>query len=152
MSEEPAVGAGAVTEQGGADAADVRQPASAPVRSPPAAGERPTGPGIWKRERRRRLEDRLYQLVDYVFSLLYAALGLRLVLGLLAANQEAGFVRLIAAITQPFYRPFVGILANPALERGVFDVPLVFAIWVYVLLHLALRRLLHLLLGTRRAT
>ena len=46
---------------------------------------------------------RVSQIVDYLFFVLYALLGLRFLLALLAARSSAGFVQFIVAVTNPFY-------------------------------------------------
>ena len=63
---------------------------------------------------------RVSQIVDYIFYVLYALLGLRFLLALLAAKSTAGFVRFIVAVTDPFYRPFRGIVASPGNDRVSF--------------------------------
>ncbi len=82
---------------------------------------------------------RISQVIDYLFFLLYALLGLRFLLALLAANSKAGFVQFIVTVTNPFYEPFRGIVASPRTDGGhTLMMPLVIAFIVYVLLHLAI--------------
>jgi hypothetical protein len=88
---------------------------------------------------------RVSQIVDYIFYVIYALLGLRFLLALLAARSSAGFVRFIVAVTDPFYRPFQGIVASPSTESGhTLVLPLVIAIIVYILLHLGINGLLRM--------
>ena len=88
---------------------------------------------------------RISQIVDYIFYIIYALLGLRFLLALLAARSEAGFVRFIVAVTDPFYRPFRGIVASPSTDSGhTLMLPLVIAFIVYVLLHLGINGLLRI--------
>jgi hypothetical protein len=88
---------------------------------------------------------RVSQVVDYIFYILYALLGLRFLLALLAARSTAGFVRFIVAVTDPFYRPFRGIVASPSTDSGhTLMLPLVIAFIVYVLLHLGINGLLRI--------
>jgi YGGT family protein len=88
---------------------------------------------------------RISQIVDYLFFVLYALLGLRFLLALLAARSSAGFVRFIVAVTDPFYRPFRGIVASPSTDGGhTLMLPLVIAIIVYLLLHLGINGLLRI--------
>src|SRR5215467_13757752 len=95
---------------------------------------------------------RISQIIDYIFFVLYALLGLRFVLALLAARSTAGFVRFIVAVTDPFYRPFRGIVASPSTDSGhTLMVPLVIAIVVYLLLHLAINGLLRMLAQRKTA-
>jgi hypothetical protein len=101
--------------------------------------------------RRRGLVDRVYQLVDYAFILLYGLLAIRLLLGLVNASPAAGFVRFINALTQPFYAPFVGIVASVDLSPGQLELPIVICVLAYLLLHVAVRGLLRVVLGTKRS-
>ena len=95
---------------------------------------------------------RISQIVDYIFFVLYALLGLRFVLALLAARSSAGFVRFIVAVTEPFYRPFRGIVASPSTDAGhTLMLPLVIAIIVYILLHLAINGLLRIVAHRKTA-
>jgi uncharacterized protein YggT (Ycf19 family) len=83
------------------------------------------------------------RLLDYLFGLLYSLLAIRLVLELIGARRSAGFVELIATLTNPFYGPFRGIVPSDTLD-GTHPIvwPLVIAIIAYMLLHGAIRGLL----------
>ncbi|HEY7785647.1 MAG TPA: hypothetical protein VIB00_13020 [Pyrinomonadaceae bacterium] len=95
-------------------------------------------------ERSRTLA-RISQVIDYLFFLLYALLGMRLLLGLLAARSTAGFVRFIVAVTNPFYEPFRGIVSSPRTDGGhTLLLPIVIALVAYLLLHLAINGLLRM--------
>ncbi|HYK19938.1 MAG TPA: hypothetical protein VEV42_04340 [Pyrinomonadaceae bacterium] len=89
---------------------------------------------------------RVSQVVDYIFYVIYALLGMRFLLALLAARSSAGFVRFIVAVSNPFYQPFRGIVASPSTDTGhTLLLPIVVAIIAYVLLHLGINGLLRLL-------
>jgi uncharacterized protein YggT (Ycf19 family) len=89
---------------------------------------------------------RVSQIVDYIFYVIYALLGMRFLLALLAARSSAGFVQFIVAVTNPFYAPFRGIVAAPRTDQGhTLMLPIVVAIIAYVLLHLAINGLLRML-------
>ena len=95
-------------------------------------------------ERSRGLA-RISQIVDYIFWVIYALLGMRFLLALLAANSSAGFVRFIVAVTNPFYAPFRGIVAAPRTGDGhTLMLPIIVAIIAYALLHLAINGLLRM--------
>ena len=95
-------------------------------------------------ERSRGLA-RISQVVDYIFWVIYALLGMRFLLALLAARSTAGFVQLIVAISNPFYAPFRGIVASPSTDTGhTLLLPIVVAIIAYALLHLAINGLLRM--------
>ena len=101
---------------------------------------------------RGRLAARVSQIVDYIFWVIYALLGMRFLLALLAARSGAGFVRFIVAVTDPFYRPFRGIVASPSTDSGhTLMLPLVIAIIVYILLHLGINGLLRLVAHRKTA-
>ena len=88
---------------------------------------------------------RFSQIVDYIFYVIYALLGMRFLLALLAARSSAGFVQFIVRVTNPFYGPFIGIVSSPSTEAGhTLLLPIVVAIIAYVLLHLAINGLLRI--------
>src|SRR6266849_6436626 len=88
---------------------------------------------------------RISQVVDYIFFVLYALLGMRFLLALLAARSGAGFVQFIVTVTNPFYQPFRGIVSSPSTGDGhTLVLPLVIAIIVYILLHLGINGLLRM--------
>jgi uncharacterized protein YggT (Ycf19 family) len=95
---------------------------------------------------------RVSQIVDYLFFVLYALLGLRFLLALLAARSSAGFVQFIVTVTDPFYQPFRGIVASPRTDGGhTLMMPLVIAFIVYVLLHLGINGLLRMIAHRKTA-
>src|SRR5207247_7898464 len=95
---------------------------------------------------------RISQVVDYLFYVIYALLGMRFLLALLAARSSAGFVQFIVAVTNPFYAPFRAIVASPQTDQGhTLLLPIVIAIIAYLLLHLAINGLLRLLAHRKTA-
>jgi hypothetical protein len=88
---------------------------------------------------------RISQIVDYIFYVIYALLGMRFLLALLAARSSAGFVQFIVAVTNPFYAPFRGIVGSPTTDGGhTLLLPIVVALVAYILLHLGINGLLRL--------
>ena len=88
---------------------------------------------------------RISQVVDYIFYVIYALLAIRFLLALLAARRSAGFVQFIYTISDPFYAPFRGIVAEPTAEGGArFALSILLAIVVYAVLHLGINGLLRL--------
>src|ERR1700754_1649319 len=86
------------------------------------------------------------EVVDYIFYVIYALMGMRFLLALLAARSTAGFVRFIVAVTNPFYAPFKGIVASPSTDQGhTLLLPVLIAIVAYILLHLGINGLLRML-------
>jgi uncharacterized protein YggT (Ycf19 family) len=95
-------------------------------------------------ERGRALA-RVSQVVDYIFFLIYGLLVIRLLLALMAARSEAGFVQFIRTISDPFYAPFRGIVASPSTPEGfTLALPIVIALVVYIVLHMAINGLLRM--------
>ena len=89
---------------------------------------------------------RISQVVDYIFCVIYALLGLRFMLALMAARQGTGFVQFIHNVTEPFYAPFRGIVASPSAEGGfTLALPILIAIIVYALLHAGINGLLRVI-------
>lgn len=89
---------------------------------------------------------RVSQIVDYIFYVIYALLGMRFLLALMAARSTAGFVQFIVTVTNPFYAPFRGIVASPSTDQGhTLLLPIIIAIIAYVLLHLAINGLLRMM-------
>jgi hypothetical protein len=88
---------------------------------------------------------RVSQIVDYVFFLIYGLLVIRLLLALFAARSGNGFVQFIYSVTDLFYAPFKGIVASPSVEGGfTLSLPIIIALIVYGLLHLAINGLLRI--------
>ena len=102
--------------------------------------------------KRARGMARVSQIIDYIFFVIYGLLALRFLLALLAARSGAGFVRFIVAVTDPLYRPFRGIVWSPTTDSGhTLMVPLIIAIVVYLLLHLAINGLLRIIAHRKTA-
>jgi hypothetical protein len=101
---------------------------------------------------RGRAAARVSQVIDYVFYVIYALLGLRFVLGMIAASSAAGFVSFIRSVTAPLYAPFRGMVQSPATPEGnVFEWPLLIAILVYALVHLGINGLLRMVAQRKTA-
>ena len=94
---------------------------------------------------RARVVARISQIVDYVFFIVYGLLTIRLLLELFAARENAGFFQFIKTVTDPFYSPFRGLVPSPSTAEGfTLALPIVVALVVYMLLHLAINGLLRI--------
>ena len=93
---------------------------------------------------------RIARVVDYVFSVLYLFLIVRLVLEFLRARRGAGFYQFIASVTDPFYAPFKSIIETRSVDGSPLVWPLVVALIAYMLLHGLVRGALHLLARSSR--
>jgi len=94
--------------------------------------------------RRGRAVARISQVVDYIFFLIYGLLAIRLLLALFAARSGNTFVEFIRTVTDPIYAPFKGIVPSFSNEGFTLALPLIVAIVVYMLLHLAINGLLRM--------
>lgn len=95
---------------------------------------------------RGRVAARVSQVIDYIFFLVYGLLTIRLLLELFAARESAGFFQFIKSVTDPIYSPFRGLVPSPSTPEGfTLALPIVVAIVVYMLLHLAINGLLRML-------
>jgi len=94
---------------------------------------------------RGRVVARVSQVIDYIFFLIYALLAIRLLLALFAARPNAGFVQFIRTLTDPLYAPFRGIVGSLESPEGfTLSFPIIVAIVVYFLLHMAINGLLRI--------
>jgi hypothetical protein len=93
---------------------------------------------------RGRFMARVSQIVDYAFFLIYGLLTIRLLLELFAARESAGFVKFVKSVTGVFYAPFAGIAPSLSKDGFTLVLPIIVAIVVYMLLHLAINGLLRL--------
>jgi hypothetical protein len=98
---------------------------------------------------RARTGARISQVVDYVFFLLYALIGLQIALELLGAREGSGFKRMMNAITAPFLAPFKGLMADPSVGSSQLMLSYIFGLVVYFLLHVAINRALRLLVSKK---
>lgn len=92
------------------------------------------------------------QVLDYLFYVIYAFLGMRLLLNLMAANSSSGFVQFINSVTNPLYAPFRGIVPSPTAEGGyTLALPIVIALVAYMLLHAGINGLLRMMAHRKTA-
>ncbi len=101
---------------------------------------------------RGRVFARISQVIDYVFFVIYGLLAIRLLLELFAARENAGFFKFIKSATGFLYAPFAGIMASPTTKEGyTLALPIIVAIIVYMLLHLAINGLLRMFVHRKTA-
>jgi uncharacterized protein YggT (Ycf19 family) len=103
------------------------------------------------RDRPRGL-GRVSQFIDYLFWLLYSLLFIRLLLVFFHASTGTGFVQFIDKVTNPFFSPFRGIVASQEVQGGfTLAIPILVALVVYALLHLAINKLMRVMAYRRTA-
>ena len=95
---------------------------------------------------RGRFAARVSQVVDYFFFVIYGLLAVRLMLELFAAREGVAFFRFIAALTDPIYWPFKGLVPSMSTPDGFsLELPIIVALFVYALLHMAINGLLRMM-------
>ncbi len=86
--------------------------------------------------------ERAVMITYLVLSLVEALLITRVILKLLAANPEAGFVRVIYDRSALFVAPFQGIFPTPATQNSVLELSSLVAIAVYAFIAWGIVRLI----------
>jgi len=94
---------------------------------------------------------RVSQVIDYLFYLIYGLISLEIILDLLGARRGNSFRNFTDAVCAPLLAPFNKLI--PSIGMGHFQLRLsyVFALIVYLLLHLAINGLLRLLAHRKTA-
>jgi uncharacterized protein YggT (Ycf19 family) len=87
---------------------------------------------------RGRTAARVSQVVDYLFYLIYGLIAIEFLLGLMGARSGNGFVQFIGAVTRPLLAPFERIVGTPSSGGFQVRISYLFALIVYVLIHLAI--------------
>lgn len=93
---------------------------------------------------RGRTAARISQVVDYGFYLIYGVIALQFLLKLMGARSGNGFVQFIASLSWPLLAPFERIVGTPAVGAFQFQLSYLFALIVYILLHLAINGMFRL--------
>lgn len=89
--------------------------------------------GTQSAEKRRYTLSKATQFIWLLTGILEAAIGIRILLKLMAANPNAGFAEFIYAVTAPFLLPFFGLTATPAANGAVLEIPSLIAMVVYAI-------------------
>lgn len=100
---------------------------------------------------RARIAARASQVFDYIFYIIYSLIVLEILLDLIGARESNAFKNFIDAMTSPLLAPFKTLV--PDIARGRFELKIsyLFALIVYVLLHLGVNGLLRLLAHRKTA-
>lgn len=94
---------------------------------------------------RGRTAARMSQIVDYIFYLIYGVIALQFLLKLMGARTSNGFVQFIASISSPLLAPFERIVGTPSVGAVQLQLSYLFALIVYISLHLAINGMLRLI-------
>lgn len=84
------------------------------------------------------------RIIWFVAGFIITLLGLRVILQLLGANDAAGFVTFIYAISDPFAAPFYYMFPEPTRGVSTLDISSIFAMIVYALIAWGITKLLTL--------
>jgi len=106
-----------------------------PLPSTPPAQPVQRSPGV-------SVAERAAQITYLVLGIMEALIITRVILKLLAANPEAGFVRFIYTVSAPLVAPFQGIFPTPVTQNSVLELSALVAIAVYAVIAWALARLI----------
>ncbi|HJZ68119.1 MAG TPA: YggT family protein [Blastocatellia bacterium] len=87
---------------------------------------------------------RISQIVDYLFYLIYGFIGLEIILDLLGARESNAFNRFIERVSSPLLAPFRGLLADLTKDHYQLRLSYIFALVVYILVHVAINGFLRL--------
>ena len=87
---------------------------------------------------RGRVAARVSQVVDYCFYIIYGLIALEFLLGLMGARSGNGFVQFIGGVTRPLLAPFERIVETPTTGTHQLRMSYLFALIVYILVHLAI--------------
>ncbi len=89
--------------------------------------------------RQGRTAARISQVVTYVFYLIYGVIGLQFYLRLVGARANNGFAQFIASLSWPFLAPFERIVETPSYGASQLQLSYLLALFVYLLLHYAIK-------------
>ncbi|HQR34965.1 MAG TPA: YggT family protein [Blastocatellia bacterium] len=92
-----------------------------------------------------RTAARISQVVDYIFYIIYGLISLQFGLGLIGARPSNGFAQFIGSVTRPLLAPFERIVGTPSVGASQIRFSYLFALVVYILLHLAVNGLFRLI-------
>ena len=87
------------------------------------------------------------QTVWYFFGVIETLLALRFMLLAVGANPANPFFNFIRALTNPLVAPFANLVQTPQLGGSTLELGTVFAMIIYLLLAIAIARLLEILLS-----
>jgi len=91
---------------------------------------------------RYRAAGALSAVVNFVFAIIYAIVGTRIVLEVIGANEANRFKQFVDRLSAPLLAVFDGLLPDLRFEGFVLPLSFVFALVVYALVHYGIRRLL----------
>ena len=94
---------------------------------------------------------RISQVVDYIFYLIYAFIGMEIILELLGARESNSFKSFIDTVTAPLLVPFRELMPEPGIGVFQFRLSYIFALIFYLLLHWMINGLLRLLVTRKTA-
>lgn len=93
---------------------------------------------------RARSAARISQVVDFIFTIIYSLIGLEILLDLLGARRGNGIRNIIDTLTLPLLSPFESLMQSIGIGRYQLRLSYLFAIIVYILLHLGINAFLRM--------
>lgn len=90
----------------------------------------------------QRLAAAVSLVINFVFGIVYAIIGLRIVLEALGAREGNRFKEFVDQLSAPVLGVFEGLLPSWHIGRFELALSFVFALVVYALVHYGIRRLI----------
>lgn len=94
---------------------------------------------------------RVSQVIDYVFYVIYGLISLQIIFDLFGARRSNGFRSFIDAISSVWLAPFKNLFPDPASGRFQIRFSYIAALFIYLLLHLAINGLLRMMAHRKTA-
>jgi uncharacterized protein YggT (Ycf19 family) len=94
--------------------------------------------------KRGRVTARVAQVIDFAFFLIYGIISLEILLDLIGARDTNSFRVFVHSVATPLLAPFKALVPDPSAGRFQLRISFLIALIVYVLLHIAIGRLLKL--------
>jgi hypothetical protein len=85
--------------------------------------------------------NRVSQAIGFVFGVIEALIGIRVILRMIGANPDNAFAQFIYNVTAPLVAPFVGLTGTPAFGTSALEISSLIAMLVYALIWWALVKL-----------
>ena len=102
--------------------------------------------------RSKSVPERVWQILDYLFFLAYGVMSLEITLELAGASDSSHFKQFLNTITAPLLGPFVGLFPDPVFKNiHRLRVSYMVALFVYMLVHLAVYGLFQLVYRRKRS-
>lgn len=101
--------------------------------------------------KRARVVARFSQIVDYLFYVIYGLITLQIIFDLFGARKSNGFRNFIDLMSSPWLAPFKNLFPDPSAGRFQIRFSYIAALLIYILLHVAINGLFHMIAHRKSA-